>query len=249
MIDVQNLSKRYGRKQAVDGLSFKVQSSCVTGFLGPNGSGKSTTLRMVLGLDKPDGGKVLIQKRSFDELRYPLRTVGAMLDATAIDGGRTAFSHLKWIARSNRIDYRRVEEVLEQVGLQSVSRQRISRFSLGMKARLGIAAALLGDPEVLILDEPLNGLDPEGVRWIRSLCRMLAAEGRTVFLSSHLMSEMEKTADHLIILGRGRLIADANISQLLKQHQTGLSLEDVYMKLSHNALDYRTEIEKGDGRI
>ncbi|MFD8598615.1 ABC transporter ATP-binding protein [Kitasatospora sp. NPDC059646] len=212
MIEVNELTKRYGRTVAVDGLTFTVRPGRVTGFLGPNGAGKSTTLRMVIGLNEPTGGSVTVQGRRFRDRPRGLRHVGALLDASDVHGGRTAAAHLGVLARSNAIPLRRVDEVLEEVGLAAAARRRIGGYSLGMKQRLGIAAALLGDPPVLLFDEPLNGLDPEGVRWVRGLFRRLAAEGRTVFVSSHLMSEMEHTADHLVVVGRGRLIADESLS-------------------------------------
>lgn len=222
VIEVRGLTKRYGQTVAVEGLSFQVRPGFVTGFLGPNGAGKSTTLRMILGLAAPSAGEARIEGQAYNRLRYPLCVVGAMLDATAVDGGRTPDGHLSWLARSNRIDRQRVGSVLAQVGLQSAANQRIGSFSLGMKVRLGIAAALLGDPGVLIFDEPQNGLDPEGVRWLRTLCRSLAKEGRTLLISSHLMSEMELTADRLIIIGGGRLIADTSVDDLLARNQQGI---------------------------
>ena len=218
MIEVRNLSKRYGRTQAVDGLSFTVRPGRVTGFLGPNGAGKSTTMRMMLGLDEPTGGEVLIDGGRYRDLRDPLRQVGALLESTAAHGGRRARDHLRWLAKSNRIPARRVREVIELVGLEGVAGKRAKGFSLGMGRRLGIAAALLGDPRILLLDEPVNGLDPEGVRWIRHLMRDLAAEGRTVFVSSHLMSEMALTAEHLIVIGRGRLLADTGMAEFIERN-------------------------------
>ncbi len=215
MIEAVGLVKRYGRLTAVDGLSFTVPAGAVTGFLGPNGSGKSTTMRMVLGLDAPDAGAVTVNGRPYARYRRPLREVGALLDAQAVAPGRSALQHLHWLARSNGIGRARVDEVLRQVGLTSAARTRVGGFSLGMAQRLGIAAALLGDPSVLMFDEPVNGLDPEGVAWIRDLLRSLAAQGRTVFLSSHLMSEMALTADRLVVIGRGRLIAQTSITELL----------------------------------
>jgi ABC-2 type transport system ATP-binding protein len=222
VIEVRELTKRYGRTVAVDRLSFTVEPGRVTGFLGPNGAGKSTTMRVLLGLDAPTGGAALVNGRRFATLRHPLREVGALLDATAVQGGRSAVSHLRWMARANRIGADRVTELLERVGLASVARKRIRTFSLGMKQRLGIAAALLGDPGVLMFDEPVNGLDPDGVRWIRDLMRSLAADGRTVLLSSHLMTEMALTADRLIIIGKGRLVADTSVQDLSKQFQQGV---------------------------
>jgi ABC-2 type transport system ATP-binding protein len=215
MIEAVALTKRYGDVTAVDGLSFTVPAGSVTGFLGPNGSGKSTTMRMVMGLDAPTSGSVTVDGRPYAGYRRPLRAVGALLDAKALDGGRSAFNHLRWLALSNGIPRSRVDEVLRQVGLASAAGKRVGGFSLGMAQRLGIAAALLGDPPVLMFDEPVNGLDPEGVAWIRTLLRALAAEGRTVFLSSHLMSEMALTADRLVIIGRGRLIIETTVSDFL----------------------------------
>ncbi|GAB1639748.1 ABC transporter ATP-binding protein [Krasilnikovia sp. MM14-A1259] len=207
MIEATNLTKRYGDKTAVNGLTFTVRPGSVTGFLGPNGAGKSTTLRMILGLHTPTSGRVTVDGRDFRGLPRGLRHVGALLDAGDVHGGRTAIAQLAALARSNRIPRRRVDEVIDLVGLASAAHRRIGTFSLGMRQRLGIATALLGDPPVLLFDEPLNGLDPEGVRWIRNLFRQLATEGRTVFVSSHLMSEMESTADQLVVIGRGELIA------------------------------------------
>ncbi|WP_406404943.1 ATP-binding cassette domain-containing protein [Streptomyces sp. NBC_00879] len=216
-LEAKGLSKSYGGRLAVDELSFTVHGGRVTGFLGPNGAGKSTTMRMFLGLDRPGAGSALVGGRPFGELRRPLREVGAVLEAQAVHAGRTAYGHLLNLAYSNAIRRRRVEEVLETVGLAGAARQRVGGFSLGMRQRLGIAAALLGDPQILLFDEPVNGLDPEGVRWIRNLMKGLAAEGRTVFVSSHLLSEMELTADHLIVIGRGRLIADTGVRAFLSR--------------------------------
>ncbi|MET9613897.1 ATP-binding cassette domain-containing protein [Kitasatospora indigofera] len=207
MIEVNELTKRYGRRTAVDRLSFTVRPGQVTGFLGPNGAGKTTTLRMVLGLDAPDGGTATVSGVPFRDHPRGLHHAGALLDAQQVHGGRTAAAHLAALARSNGIAARRVEEVLEEVGLAGAARRRVGGFSLGMKQRLGVAVALLGDPPVLMFDEPVNGMDPEGVLWVRGLFRRLAAEGRTVFLSSHLMTEMEQTADQLVVIGQGRLIA------------------------------------------
>ncbi|MCO6004945.1 ATP-binding cassette domain-containing protein [Actinoallomurus purpureus] len=222
MIEVNELTKRYGDALAVDRLSFQVEPRCVTGFLGPNGAGKSTTMRVLLGLSAPTAGTALVNGRRYGDLRFPMREVGALLDAGAAHGGRTAFDHLRCLARTNRIGTARVAAVLEQVGLAGVGRKRIGGFSLGMRQRLGIAAALLGDPGVLMFDEPVNGLDPEGVRWIRELMRSLAAEGRTVLISSHLMSEMQLTADRLVVIGRGRLIADTTVRELAERFQRGV---------------------------
>ncbi|MEU1391821.1 MULTISPECIES: ABC transporter ATP-binding protein [unclassified Nonomuraea] len=220
-IRATNLSKRYGATHAVADLSFDVEPGQVTGFLGPNGAGKSTTMRMILGLDRPSGGSVLVDGRPYQEHPHPLRKVGALLDAKAVHGGRSARNHLLAIAQSNGIPAGRVNEVLETVGLREVARRRIGGFSLGMSQRLGIAAALLGDPEILLFDEPVNGLDPEGILWIRTFMRKLAAEGRTVFVSSHLMSEMAQTADHLIVIGRGRLIADTSVQEFIGRSSQG----------------------------
>jgi ABC-2 type transport system ATP-binding protein len=218
MIEANQLTKRYGKTVAVDEVSFSVKPGQVTGFLGPNGAGKSTTMRMILGLDAPSSGEVRVDGKPYKQLADPLRSVGALLDAKAIVGGRSAANHLTWLADSNGIARGRVVEVLDIVGLSDVAGRRVGAFSLGMSQRLGIAAALLGDPETLIFDEPINGLDPEGILWIRNLMKSLASEGRTVFLSSHLMSEMAQTADHLIVIGRGRIIADAGTEEFISRH-------------------------------
>ncbi|WP_136709815.1 ATP-binding cassette domain-containing protein [Agromyces sp. H66] len=215
MITAAGLSKRYGAKTAVDGLDFTVHPGRVTGFLGPNGAGKSTTMRMIVGLDRPSAGSVTVNGKPYAHHRAPLHEVGALLDAKAVHTGRTAENHLRAMAATHGIGERRVREVIELTGLESVARKRVGGFSLGMGQRLGIAAALLGDPATLILDEPVNGLDPEGVLWVRRLVRSLAAEGRTIFLSSHLMSEMAQTADHLIVLGKGRIITDAPVADVI----------------------------------
>ncbi|MFC9745869.1 ABC transporter ATP-binding protein [Streptomyces niveus] len=212
MIEVNELTKRYGATTAVKNLSFTVRPGLVTGFLGPNGAGKSTTLRMILGLNEPTAGSVTVDGRPFRDRPRGLRHVGALLDASDVHGGRTAAAHLAALARGNRIPRARVDEVLREVGLTAAARRRIGGFSLGMKQRLGIAGTLLGDPPVLLFDEPLNGLDPEGVKWVRGLFRRLAAEGRTVFVSSHLMTEMESTADELVVIGRGELIAAESLA-------------------------------------
>ena len=214
MIEARGLTKRYGPTLAVDDLSFEIKPGRVTGFLGPNGAGKTTTMRLILGLDYPTKGKVEVNGRPYSELRFPLHDVGALLDASAVHPGRRADQHLWALAQSNRIPRQRVKEVLELVGLTGVARKRIGTFSLGMNQRLGIAATLLGDPGVLMFDEPVNGLDPEGIVWIRNLFKRLAAEGRTVFVSSHLMSEMALTAENLIVIGRGHLIAEGTIDEL-----------------------------------
>jgi ABC-2 type transport system ATP-binding protein len=218
MIDVQHLTKRFGGTVAVDDATFVVRPGHVTAFVGPNGAGKSTTMRMILGLDAPTAGRVLVAGRRYEELRVPLRVIGALLEASAVDDGRTAANHLLWLARSNRLDARRIDTVLDLVGLGSVAGRRVGTFSLGMRQRLGLAAALLGDPAVLMLDEPTNGLDPDGIHWLRDILRRLAAEGRTVFLSSHLMSEVAQTADHVVVIGRGRVIADEPIDSIVSRH-------------------------------
>ena len=215
MIEVERLSKRFGPVTALDDLSFTVRPGRVTGFLGPNGAGKTTTMRIILGLAAPTSGRALVGGRRYDGLIRPLREVGSLLDATALHAGRTAWAHLWSIAQANGITRPRVTEVLGLTGLESVARRRVGGFSLGMKQRLGIAAALLGDPPVLMFDEPVNGLDPEGIGWIRGFFRELAADGRTVLVSSHLMSEMAQTADHLVIIGRGRLLADVPTQELI----------------------------------
>jgi ABC-2 type transport system ATP-binding protein len=215
MIEARHLTKFYGERAAISDLSFTVQPGIVTGFLGPNGSGKSTTMRLILGLDAPSTGDVRVNGRHYVDLPAPLGEVGALLEARAVHTGRSARSHLLSLAATHAIGARRVDEVLDLVGLSEVAGQRVGRFSLGMGQRLGIASALLGDPDTLILDEPINGLDPEGVRWVRNLLKALAAEGRTVFLSSHLMSEMAITAQHVIVVGKGRLIADVDVAELL----------------------------------
>jgi ABC-2 type transport system ATP-binding protein len=215
-IEVHDLAKRFGRTVAVDNLSFTAPAGRVTGFVGPNGAGKSTTLRLLLGLDRSDAGRALVHGTAYRELRHPLREVGALLDAAAVHPGRHASHHLLWLAHSNGLPRRRVGEVLDLVGLSDVARRRTGGFSLGMRQRLGIAAAMLGDPPVLMLDEPVNGLDPDGIVWIRHFLRSLAAEGRTVLVSSHLMGELEDTADRLVVIGRGRLIAETDVADLLR---------------------------------
>jgi ABC-2 type transport system ATP-binding protein len=216
MIDISGLSKRYGSDTVVDDLSFSVEAGQVTGFLGPNGAGKTTTMRMIVGLAAPDRGTVTVAGRRYADLPVPLTEVGALLDAGAVHGGRKAYDHLLALAASNGLPRRRVGEVLARTGMESVAGKRAGSFSLGMRQRLGIAAALLGDPLVLIFDEPVNGLDPEGIRWVRELMRTLAGEGRAVLVSSHLMGEMAQTADHLIVIGQGRLIADTSVSELMR---------------------------------
>ncbi len=229
-IEVQGLTKRYGGTVAVDGLSFAGRPGVVTGFVGPNGAGKSTTIRLILGLDAPDSGNATINGIPYSKIDSPLRAVGVLLDAAAVHPGRRAYDHLLWLAHSNGLPRGRVDEVLDTVGLTDAARRRAGGFSLGMRQRLGIAAALLGDPPILMLDEPVNGLDPEGIRWIRGFLRSLAAEGRTVFVSSHLMSELEDTAHHLVVIGRGRLIADTSVDELLTSasgNRVGIRTPDV----------------------
>jgi ABC-2 type transport system ATP-binding protein len=224
MIEVEELTKRYGATTAVDHLSFQVKPGRVTGFLGPNGAGKSTTMRVILGLDAPTGGRTMIKGQPYATLRTPLRQVGSLLDAKGMHGGRTAYNHLLWMSQSNGIARSRVDEVLAMVGLTQVASRRAKGFSLGMGQRLGIASALLGDPEVLLLDEPVNGLDTEGIRWVRDLLKRLAAEGRTILLSSHLMGEMELTADHLVVIGQGRLIADTSMRTFIEQNSQAVTI-------------------------
>jgi ABC-2 type transport system ATP-binding protein len=218
MIEARGLTKRFGDKLAVDQLSFTVEPGRITGFLGPNGAGKTTTMRLILGLDHPTSGSVTVNGREFPRSVNPMREVGALLDAKAVHGGRSAHNHLLCLAETNGLPRRRVGEVLDLVGLTEVAGKRSKGFSLGMGQRLGIAAALLGDPAILMFDEPVNGLDPEGIMWIRTLMKQLAGEGRTVFVSSHLMSEMENTADHLIVIGRGRLIADCSVGEFIERN-------------------------------
>jgi ABC-2 type transport system ATP-binding protein len=218
MIVARGLTKTYGDKTVVDHLGFTVEPGRVTGFLGPNGAGKSTTMRMVLGLDRPTAGSVTVNGRSYADSPAPLREVGALLEARVQRPGRSARDHLRWLAASNGIPRTRIDEVLDLVGLESVADQRVGRFSLGMGQRLGIAVALLGDPPVVVLDEPVNGLDPEGIRWVRNLARELAGQGRAVLVSSHLMSEMALTADHLLVIGRGRMLADCSMSAFIADH-------------------------------
>jgi ABC-2 type transport system ATP-binding protein len=235
-IEARGLVKRYRSMTAVDQLSFDVRPGTVTGFLGPNGAGKSTTMRMIMGLDRPDAGQVSIGGKRYGELRWPLREVGALLEAKAFHPGRTARAHLAALAASNAIGRRRVDEVLAITGLEKAADRPTGKFSLGMSQRLGIAAALLGDPGVLLLDEPVNGLDPEGIRWIRNLLKHLAAQGRTVLVSSHLISEMAHTADALIVIGQGRLLAQTTVAQLSAR---GGSLEAAFFQLTDGITDYR----------
>jgi ABC-2 type transport system ATP-binding protein len=218
MIEARDLTKRYGKTIAVDHLSFTVEPGRVTGFLGPNGAGKSTTMRLILGLDRPQAGTATINRLPYRSLHHPLKIVGALLEAKSVHPGRSAHSHLLSLAQTQRLPGRRVDEVLERVGLQDVARKRVGGFSLGMNQRLALAGALLGDPQVLLLDEPVNGLDPEGVLWIRNLMKELASDGRTVFVSSHLLNEMAVTADHLVVIGRGRLIADCSTQEFIARN-------------------------------
>src|SRR5690242_17814063 len=252
MIEAVGLTKRFGDRLAVDRLSFTVQPGQVTGFLGPNGAGKSTTMRMILGLDRPTAGTVTIDGRPFAQLKRPMREVGALLDAKAIHGGRSAYNHLLCLAETNNLPRRRVGEVLALVGLSEVAGKRSKGFSLGMGQRLGIAAALLGDPAILMFDEPVNGLDPEGILWIRNLMKALAAEGRTVFVSSHLMSEMENTADHLLVIGRGRMIADCTVQEFIARNSVlavRVRTPDVLRCAEAIAADGGTVTPDGDGGL
>jgi ABC-2 type transport system ATP-binding protein len=234
MIEARGLVKRYGPTTAVDDLSFDVRPGTVTGFLGPNGAGKSTTMRMILGLDRPDAGTATINGQRYRDLRWPLREVGALLEAKAFHPGRTARAHLAALAASNDIPRWRVDEVLAMTGMEKAAGRRAGKFSLGMSQRLGIAAALLGDPAVLLLDEPVNGLDPEGIRWIRNLLKNLAARGRTVLISSHLISEIAQTADQLIVIGQGRLLAQTTVAELSSRG----SLEEAFFALTEGSTDY-----------
>lgn len=251
MIQAQKLTKTYGDKPAVHGIDFTVRPGVVTGFLGPNGAGKSTTMRMILGLDRPTSGRVRVNGHTYAATPAPLREVGALLEAHAIHPGRSARDHLRWLAASNGIPTTRVGEVLEIVGLENVAGQRVGRFSLGMGQRLGIAAALLGDPPVVVLDEPVNGLDPEGIRWVRHLARDLAAEGRTVMISSHLMSEMALTADHLLVIGRGRILADCTMADFIAEHAASyVRLRTPQASTAGELLAGRgLEVVRGDGEL
>jgi ABC-2 type transport system ATP-binding protein len=240
MITATRLSKRYGDTVAVDDLSFSVQPGRVTGFLGPNGAGKSTTMRLLLGLDAPTAGAALIDGEPYRELTSPLRTVGALLDASAVDPARSGRNHLAWLAASHRIHPRRIDEVLGLVGLEGAAHRRVGGYSLGMHQRLGLAAALLGDPATLLLDEPMNGLDPEGIVWLRGFVRQLADEGRTVFLSSHLMTEMALTADHLVVISHGGLIADAGMDELIAAH----AHDHVKVRAADRALELRILLDQ-----
>jgi ABC-2 type transport system ATP-binding protein len=236
MIEVTRLRKRYGHTLALDGMTFTASPGHVTGFAGPNGAGKSTTMRVILGLDRADDGNALVDGESYRALRHPLRHVGSLLDASAVAPGRSARDHLRWLAKSQALPRTRAEEVLELTGLAGVARRKAGGYSLGMRQRLGIAAALLGDPKIVMFDEPFNGMDPEGIVWLREFLGTLAAEGRTVLVSSHLMSEMQDTADHVIVVGRGRVIADAPIAEILMRWP---SLEAAYLELTRNATEYR----------
>jgi ABC-2 type transport system ATP-binding protein len=238
VIEVRQLTRRYGRTLAVDRLSFTVTPGLVTGFLGPNGAGKTTTLRVLLGLTTPSAGQALVGGRVYASIRRPLYEVGAALDANAAHPGRSAINHLRWLAKSNGISTDRTMSRLEQVGLAAVAHRRVRGFSLGMRQRLAIAAALLGDPGVLVFDEPVNGLDAQGVRWIRQFMRALAGQGRTVLVSSHLMSEMELTADRLVVIGSGRLVADTTVGELIASAGTD-SLEEAYLRLTDRATAHR----------
>jgi ABC-2 type transport system ATP-binding protein len=244
MIEARGLSKRYGETLAVDNLSFTVEPGRITGFLGPNGAGKSTTMRLILGLDRPTSGTVTVNGKQFSRLAWPMHEVGALLDAKAVHGGRSAYNHLLCLAQTNNLPKRRVDEVLDLVGLHDVANKRSKGFSLGMGQRLGIAGALLGDPAILMFDEPVNGLDPEGILWIRNLMKALAAEGRTVFVSSHLMSEMENTADHLLVIGRGRLIADCTVAEFIARN----SVQTVRVR-TPQADDLRSVVALAGGHV
>jgi ABC-2 type transport system ATP-binding protein len=243
MIEAHGLTKKYNGTAVVTDLTFTVRPGAVTGFLGPNGAGKSTTMRMILGLDHPSAGTVMVNGKRYTDYPAPMHEVGALLDAGAVHGGRSARSHLLCLAQTNGIGKRRVGEVLGLVGLASVAGKRPKAFSLGMRQRLGIAAALLGDPAVVMFDEPVNGLDPEGIAWIRNLMKSLAAEGRTVFMSSHLMSEMEYTADHLLVIGRGRLLADCSMAEFIARgpdgdQAPGSALERAYLAFTADSVEF-----------
>jgi ABC-2 type transport system ATP-binding protein len=245
MIEVQGLTKRYGERLAVDDLSFVVKPGVVTGFLGPNGSGKSTTMRLILGLDAPTAGTALVAGRCYRDIPAPLHEIGAMLEAHAIHTGRSARNHLLALAQTHGIGDARVEEVIDLVGLRDVARKRVGTFSLGMGQRLGIASSLLGDPRIVVLDEPVNGLDPEGIRWVRELLRRLASEGKTVFLSSHMMSEMALIAERLVVIGKGRLIADTSVEEFVAQASAGAP---VHVR-SPRAAELRVALERAGGSV
>jgi ABC-2 type transport system ATP-binding protein len=244
MIEAKGLTKRYGGRDAVADLTFTVRPGVVTGFLGPNGAGKSTTMRLILGLDRPTGGSVTVNGKPYAAHRTPLREVGALLEARATHPGRSPYHHLLALAQSNGLPRSRVLDVIDAVGLTDQARHRAGRFSLGMEQRLGIATALLGDPRTLILDEPLNGLDTEGIRWVRALLRDQAAQGRTVFVSSHLMTEMAVTADHLVVIGKGRLVADTSLTKLVAESGHS-SLEDAFLALTSDAAEFRPPATNG----
>jgi ABC-2 type transport system ATP-binding protein len=236
MIEVTELRKRYGPAVALDGMTFTAVAGHVTGFAGPNGAGKSTTMRVILGLDRPDSGTALVGGRPYRSLEHPLRHVGSLLDASALQPGRSARAHLSWLALSQGLPTRRVGEVLELTGLPAVAGRRAGGFSLGMRQRLGVAAAMLGDPPVLMFDEPFNGMDPEGIVWLRGFLRSLAGQGRTVLVASHLMRELQDAADHVIVVGRGRVIADSSVAALVGRWG---SVEAAYLSLTRDVVDYR----------
>ena len=244
-IEVDGLRKRFGQTLALDGLSFKVAPGTVTGFVGPNGAGKSTTIRVILGLDSVEQGTALICGRPYVRLAHPMRHVGSLLDASALQASRSGRNHLLWIARSQRLPVSRVDEVTELVGLGKAALRKAGGYSLWMRQRLGIAAAMLGDPPVLVMDEPFNGMDPEGIIWMRGFLRALAAEGRAVLVSSHLLSELPDVADHVVVIGRGRVLADATLRELTAG---GSSLEDVYLRLTTGAVEYRSGSTGGQRR-
>jgi ABC-2 type transport system ATP-binding protein len=253
MIEVTGLRKRFGQATALDGMTFTVEPGQVTGFVGPNGAGKSTTIRVILGLDNPDEGQALVSGRPYRSLRHPLRHVGSLVDAAALQPSRSGRNHLLWIARSQQLDARRVDEVVDLVGLGDAARRKAGGYSLGMRQRLGIAAAMLGDPPVLILDEPFNGMDPDGIIWVRGLLRSLATEGRVVLVSSHLLGELEGMADDLIVVGRGRVLANASVDELLGAQQPSAAqqvtprraaLEDVYLQLTSGEAEFRAAPER-----
>ena len=244
-IEVNGLRKRFGQTLALDGLSFTVAPGTVTGFVGPNGAGKSTTMRVILGLDSVDEGTALVGGRPYASLIYPMRQVGSLLDASALQPGRSGRNHLLWLAHSQRLPVSRVDEVINLVGLGKAARRKAGGYSLGMRQRLGIAAAVLGDPPILIMDEPFNGMDPDGIIWMRGFLRGLAAEGRAVLVSSHLLSELPDVADHVVVIGRGRVLADATIADLTPGAS---SLEDVYLRLTAGAVEYGSGADRERGR-
>jgi ABC-2 type transport system ATP-binding protein len=244
-IEVDGLRKRFGQTQALDGVSFTVTPGSVTGFVGPNGAGKSTTMRVILGLDAVDRGTALVGGRPYASLTHPMRQIGSLLDAGALQPSRSGRNHLLWIARSQRLPKSRVDEVIELVGLGKAARRKAGGYSLGMRQRLGIAAAMLGDPPVLIMDEPFNGMDPEGIIWMRGFLRGLAAEGRAVLVSSHLLSELPDVADHVVVIGRGRVLADGTLEELTVG---AASLEDAYLRLTTGAVEYRSGGDGGQRR-